>query len=242
MKCPTCGKAVRKGEPVCSNCGAMAPGAAPAVSASRSQEFQLPSLKELKKSPQREPGPAPEERGWPALDTLEEEETPHAPAEEAAPRPKPPAWVRFISPLFFVVLFLVTQFWLRDSGRPNREAGEGAEASQPTLRQGGFTGEIPEGRMVETRTVFSLESDRQIVFVSTWRGSPDSHSYSVEWYSPDGTAHSYSDVTPRAAPGGDGFSIIATMDLETSLPLGEWRAEVSQDEEIVSRYAFRLNE
>jgi hypothetical protein len=218
----------------------MAPGAAPEVLVSQPQGFQIPSLKELKKSPRTEPALEPEERGWPPFDTLEEEVPPRAPAEEAAPRPKPPAWVRFISPLFFVVLFLVTQFWLRDSGRPRRDLPGGSGASQPTLREGGFTGEIPEGRMVETRTVFSLENDRQIVFVSTWSGSPGGHSYSVEWYSPDGGAHSYSDVAPSAAPGGEGFLIIATMDLDASLSLGEWRAEVSQDEEIVSRYAFRL--
>jgi hypothetical protein len=218
----------------------MTASAAPKASAARTGELQLPSLKGLKKSLSNEP--EPKERDWPVLDAPEEEAAPEAPADTVTPQPKPPAWVRFISPLFFVVLFLVAQFWLRDSGRPRTDRSEGAAESSPTLRQGGFAGEIPQGRAVETRTEFSLQEDRQIVFVSTWRGSPEGHDYSVEWFSPDGTAHSYSDVVPRTSPGGDGFSLIASLELDFSLPLGEWRAEISQDDEIVSRYAFRLNE
>jgi hypothetical protein len=166
----------------------------------------------------------------------------NAPQEAEAPPPKPPAWVRFISPLFFLALFLVTQYWLRDSERPQPDRPERAAESQPTLRQGAFAGELPQGRAVATRTVFSLQGDRQIVFISSWRGSPRGHSYEVEWHAPDGAAHPSSNVVANTAPGGEGFSVIATLELNAALPLGEWRVEVSQDEEIVSRFAFRLNE
>ena len=245
MKCPTCGKTVNKDQPVCAFCGAMTGGPAAIPSATQSGEFHPPSFEQKKPPRVGEPGPEAQDR--PVLETPEGAEefpelAPDAPQESESPQPKPPAWVRFVSPLFFVVLFLVTQFWLRDSDRSSPPGSEQTAESGPTLRQGTFAAEIPDGRAAETRTVFSLRDDRQIVFVSSWRGSPRGHSYEVEWHSPDGAAHPSSNVVASTAPGGEGFSVIATLEMTPALPLGEWRVEVSQDEEIVSRFAFRLNE
>jgi len=173
MKCPTCGKTVNKGQPVCAFCGAMTGGPAAIPSATQSGEFHPPSFEQKKPPRVGEPGPEAQDR--PILETPEGAEefpelAPDAPQESESPQPKPPAWVRYVSPLFFVVLFLVTQFWLRDSDRSSPPGSEQTAESGPTLRQGTFAAEIPDGRTAETRTVFSLRDDRQIVFVRLGAG------------------------------------------------------------------------
>jgi hypothetical protein len=247
MKCPTCGKTVKRGQLTCAFCGAMTGEPTPKVSAAGPGDFRPPASRENKPTLARDV--ATEEREWPSFETMEEEglpesgeDAPHAPGPTAAQQPKPPAWVRFISPLFFVLLFLITQFWLRDSDRSSPTRSEQPVETQPSLRQGIFASEIPDGQPIERRTVFSLHDDRQIVFVSTWRGSPSGHSYSVNWYSPDAAQHPSSFASTNESAGGAEFSVICTLQLNSALPLGEWRVEVTQDEEIVSRYAFRLND
>ena len=241
MKCPTCGKAVKKGQAVCTVCGAMTGGPTPKSSAAKPSEFHPPSIEE-KKFP-TVGDRAAEEHERPPLEPMEDashpELSPDTPEQSAPARPTPPAWVRFISPLFFILVFLATQFWLRDS-EPSRSPRP--EDSQPVLRQAEFAGDVPDGQAVETRTTFSLQDDQQIVFISTWGGSPRGHSYAVEWYSPGGATHPSSNVLANTAPEGGGFSVIATLELDASLPLGEWHVEVSQDGKVVSQYIFRLKQ
>lgn len=241
MKCPTCGKAVKKGQSVCTVCGALADEPTPKSSAAKPGEFHPPSLEEKKRPAVGEL--AAEEHEWLPFEPMRDESHPELPAdwpERSAPaRPTPPAWVRFIAPLFFVLVFLATQFWLRDSelSRPPRPAD-----SQPVLRQAEFAGDVPHGRTTESRTIFSLQDDQQIVFISRWGGSPRGHSYAVEWHSPGGATYPSQNVRANTAPEGGGFSVIATLGLDAALPLGEWHVEVSQDEKVVSQYTFRLEE
>ncbi|MBI3933656.1 MAG: hypothetical protein HY316_03130 [Acidobacteria bacterium] len=242
MKCPTCGKGLKKGQAVCAFCGALAGEPGSKASATKPGDFHPPSFEEKKTPPVREI--ATEEHEWPAFETMEEEShperAPDTPEQSAPAHPKPPAWVRLISPLFFILVFLVTQFWLRDS-EPPRSAD-----SQPVLRQAGFSENIPDiqgaGQPASRKTVFSRQENRQIIFFSTWNGSPSGHKYSVVWHSPDGATHRSSQVSAKSLSGGRQFSVIATLLLEPSLPVGQWRVEVSQDGREAGRYTFQLTE
>ena len=240
MKCPTCGKPVKRGQATCPFCGAMAGEATPKSAAAKPSDFHPPSFEEKKAQPGG--GPEAGQQEWPTFETMEEQSPPVAepstPGKAPPARPAPPPWVRLISPLFFILVALAMQYWVRNSDSP--------ADSQPTLRDAGFSSSVPNaqdaGQPVSRKINFSLKDDRQVVFFSTWSGAPAGHSYSVVWNSPDGGTRRSSQTFTRAQSGGRQFSYIASLMLGPSLPLGQWRADVSQDREVVSRYTFQLQE
>lgn len=247
MKCPTCKKTVRRGQTVCAFCGALVGEPPPPSYVTKQDTFQAPTFERQRGPVVREP--AMEESDWPVFGPMVEgeRESPAEPGEEpgtpsAPARPTPPAWVRLISPIFFILVFVVAQYWLRESEQSRPSRSEQPAETQPVLRQGGFVSELPEGHTVQPRTVFSRQDDPRIIFISTWRGSPRGHSYDVEWQSPAGTTRPSASVQASTQPGGRGFSVIATLNLDSSLPAGLWRVEVSQDNRVVSRYSFQLKE
>jgi hypothetical protein len=144
--------------------------------------------------------------------------------------------MRWVSPLFFLIVFVAMQYWVRDTPRQQRTA-----TSQPALVDGGIcetiSGGVPAGR----KSVISLRSDGQVCFFAMWRGNPEEHSYSARWIAPDGRERPGPDLvlTPR---GSREFTLSAARILEPTLPLGIWRIELFQDEEPVARYNFRLIE
>lgn len=240
MKCPTCGKPVKRGQSICSFCGAMVAEATPKSPAAKPSDFHPPSFEE--KNPPPGGKFETEEQEWPSFETMEGKSPTVAEpstAEKAPPaRPAAPAWVRLISPLFFILIALAMQYWVRNSDSP--------ADSQPVLRDAGFSASVPSaqdaGQSVSRKTNFSLKDDRQVVFFSTWSGTPAGHSYSVVWHSPDGGTRRSSQTFTRSQSGGRQFSYVATLMLGSSLPLGQWRLELSQDREVVSRYTFQLQE
>ena len=240
MKCPTCGKPVKRGQATCPFCGALAGGATLTSPAAKPSDFHPPSFEEKKAQPGG--GPEASQQEWPTFETMEEQSPPVAEpstAEKAPPaRPAPPAWVRLISPLFFILIALAMQYWVRNSNNPADD--------QPVLRDAGFSASVPSAQdaaqTVSRKSVFSIKNDRQVVFFSTWSGAPAGHSYSVVWHSPDGGTRRSSQVFTRAQSAGQQFSYIASLMLGPALPLGQWRVDLSQDREVVSRYTFQLQE
>ena len=240
MKCPTCGKPVKRGQATCPFCGALAGGATLTSPAAKPSDFHPPSFEEKKAQPGG--GPEASQQEWPTFETMEEQSPPVAepstPGKAPPARPAPPAWVRLISPLFFILIALAMQYWVRNS---NNSADD-----QPVLRDAGFSASVPSaqdaGQTVSRKSVFSIKNDRQVVFFSTWSGAPAGHSYSVVWHSPDGGTRRSSQVFTRAQSAGQQFSYIASLMLGPALPLGQWRVDLSQDREVVSRYTFQLQE
>jgi len=245
MKCPTCGRPVKQGQAICQFCGAMVGGPAVKASAAKPDEFRPPVFEEETSPSNSDRPPDKYAKHDEPVFAPAEEESPAESATEASlpsspPRPAPPAWVRLVSPLFFFLVFLATQFWLRDSPSPPDNP------APPNLREAGFTESLPEAdpfrRPVRLKSDFSLKDNRRVVFFSSWSGSRGSHEYTVDWHSPDGATHRSSQVIVQPPTADKSFSVLAVLVLEPLFPLGVWRAEVSRDGRRLGSYTFRLRE
>ena len=238
MRCPTCNKPVRKGQEVCSYCGAMVTESAAAPSVIITPGEHGPAFGEFQ-SPAAEPAPAAKPR-WP-LGPAPPSEAPEAESQPAGPKaqrlPAPPPWTRWVPSLFFLLVFFALQYWLRNSPQPSQRS-----ASQPTLTDGGFSEAISDGSPRVVKREFSIRQEGQVVFFAIWRGDRTGHTYSVRWVAPDGTQRRAGPLT-IGSPGEPGtFLVSATLILDPSMPLGMWRAELFQDRTFIARYAFELRE
>lgn len=245
MKCPTCGRTVKQGQSICQYCGAMVGGLAAKTSAGKPDEFRPPVFDA--KAPPATSDHTPDQHEMadePVFGQAEEGSSAESATESSLPssppRPAPPAWVRLVAPLFFFLVFLATQFWLRDSPSPPDTP------EPPNLRQAGFTeslpGEDPLRRPVRLKSDFSLKDNRRVVFISSWRESRGSHQYTVDWRSPDGATHRSSQVIVQPPSADRSFTVLAVLVLEPLFPLGVWRAEISQDGQRLGSFTFRLRE
>jgi len=195
MKCPTCGKSAKQGQEVCSNCGALVAD----MSSLKKSNLRTPDMEELRRAVLRKLAPAtPETKppaaptGMPTMEEAEEDFEPEAmeptPAPSGPPQPAPPPWVRWISPIFFLLVFFVVQFWLRDSRQVPQSD------SEPVLRQVVLCESVSGGRAVNPKTAFSVREDRQVVLFGRWQGDPEGHSFVLRVYAPDGTRRTDSAV------------------------------------------------
>jgi hypothetical protein len=164
------------------------------------------------------------------------EEMESAPAPSGTPQPAPPPWVRWISPIFFLLVFFVLQFWLRDARRVP------GDSAQPVLRQAVLCESVSGGRAVNPKTVFSLREDRQVALFGRWEGDPENHSFVLRVYAPDGTRRTDPAVRVSAGESRRDFAAEAAFALEPSMPLGQWRVEFLVDLERVARLRFELRE
>jgi hypothetical protein len=251
MKCPTCGESIKKGQAVCSFCGALASPETPQPTL-RQSGMQPPALPRAS-SPPAPPQPAAfeeirpatmeeigeDQQPWPEVgfpsDLPVPESRPAAPASSpmGAGRRTPPAWTRLIAPLFYVLVFLALQFWMRDTQR--EDAGR-----PPVLQTAGTCEQVVNGQPTRPKSVFSKREDRQVVFFSTWRGSPAEHQYAVRWRSPDGATINASPAPTVTSASGREFTVEAKLPIEPSRATGLWRAEVLQDSKTMATSSFEL--
>jgi hypothetical protein len=241
MNCPTCGKSVRHGQQVCSYCGALIAD----LGSAKKSGLRTPELEKLQRAVLRKLAPATPGAGPPEMPTaapeMEEEEefkpeeVEPAPARSGTPQPTPPPWMRWVSPIFFLIVFFVLQFWLRNPEPVPRDT------AQPVLRQAVLCESVSEGRPLGPKTAFSLRADRQVTLFGRWEGDPANHSFTLRVYAPDGTRRT--DPAVRVTPEGrQGFTTEVAFALEPSLPLGQWRVELMLDLERAARLPFELRE
>jgi len=242
MTCPTCGKSAKPGQQVCSHCGALITD----LSSVKTSDLRTPDVEEFRRAVPRKLAPAtpqaPHPTGPTATPTMEEEEDfgpeemESAPEPSGTPQPAPPPWVRWISPIFFLLVFFVLQFWLRDSRRVP------GDSAQPVLRQAVLCESVSGGRPINPKTVFSLREDRQVTLFGRWEGDPEDHSFVLRVYAPDGTRRTDPAVRVSAAASGGDFITEVAFALEPPMPLGQWRVELLVDLERVARLDFDLKE
>ncbi len=194
------------------------------------EEFQPPAA---------EPAPSAKPR-WP-LEPAPPAEAPESESQPAGPQaqrlPAPPPWTRWVTSVFFLVVFFALQYWLRNSPQPAQQS-----ASQPTLTDGGFCEAISEGSPRGVKREFSVRRDGQVVFFGIWRGDRAEHTYSIRFVAPDGTERRDSSPTISSRGASGGFLVSAVLILDPSMPLGMWRAELLQDRTFIARYSFELRE
>ena len=240
MQCPTCGKAFRKGQEVCSFCGALLinsyladPGRAVTV---------VPPMPGTGQPP---PGPLiPEEWGEPAAEEVEEEKQrfpiPRQPSEtsgETRPEggPKSSSFWRLVTVLVFFLIPLIN-YYLRDGRLPLG----GGEA--PAVQELVFCEDIQQGRPVNPKEAFSLQEDARVVAFGTWRGTRGEHNYALRWYTPDGRLFPGSATVTRYQPGAGEFFTYGILPLRPDLPPGKWAVEVVMDSRVQTRSSFELRE
>ena len=161
---------------------------------------------------------------------------PEAESRVPAPqrRPQPSLLFRLLLPLIFLLIPLFNYlFWDSPANPWSRQ--------QPELEQAVFCEGIRDGLPVNTKSVFSLRNDRQVVFHGRWRGSRTAHTFSLRWFTPEGNPYKTT-AALRYALGRDEFSTHTALPLEAGMSLGEWRVEVSSDQKVVARLSFQLQE
>ncbi len=237
MQCPTCGKTFRKGQEVCSHCGALLTNSSLADPRRAVTVF---SPEAAHRQPQ-EPV-LPEEWGEPAVAEEEEHPFPDPEWSADAPTEPPPAagpktssWWRLLTVLAFFLIPLVNYF-LRD-GRIGSEPGEA-----PTVQQLAFCEDIQQGRPVNPKEVFSLQEDTRVVAFGIWKGARGEHNYSLQWYTPDGRLFPAAATVTRHQPGAEEFFTYGILPLRSDLPLGKWQVEAVMDRRVQTRSGFELRE
>ncbi|MBI4442892.1 MAG: hypothetical protein HY649_05905 [Acidobacteria bacterium] len=241
MRCPTCGKKIGRGELACSYCGAMAstdawqkkPAAEPAAQGAKESSWEA-ILQQLgqPREQQSEAAEAEEE----AAETESAWPLPEAESRVPAPqrRPQPSLLFRLLLPLIFLLIPLFNYLFWDSPANPWSN-------QKPELEQALFCEGIRDGLPVNAKSVFSLQNDRQVVFHGRWRGSRMAHTFSLRWFTPEGNPYKTT-AALRYALGRDEFSTHTALPLEAGMSLGEWRAEVSSDQEVVARLTFQLQE
>ena len=244
MRCPTCGRGVRRDQELCSFCGAflreayLAEGKGGVIFAGPEQStaMQKPTFPSVGM-------PEPE------FEEIEPEEFP--PAEgpfKASPKappaaPPPPArpalsgLLRLLFPLLFILIPLLN-FLLRDT--PLRLQPD----ERPVLQQALFCENIAQGRPVNPKTVFFLRQNQRVVLYTRWSGSRGNNSYTFRWYTPEGNLLPASSSVTRFQLGqaDDSFSTYAFLPLNVGMPLGRWRVAIEVDQVVQSQPTFELRE
>lgn len=233
MRCPTCSKRIGKDEQVCSYCGGLV-----AVPASQEEPASGPPVLKEGESPWETVfGP----RQVMESEVEEAEEPASAPPPEAgSPPPSPPArpqlplLFRLLLPLIFLLIPLFNFLFWDSPANPWARP-------KPVLQQAVLCEGIRQDLPVNPKSVFSLRRDRQIAFYSRWSGSRAAHAFSLRWFTPEGNLHKTTALL-RYRLGKEEFSSYAALPLEAGMSLGEWRVEVSSDQQFVARLRFQLQE
>jgi hypothetical protein len=250
MRCPTCGRGVRKGQDTCSFCGAfvanaylgkaggglIAPPDLPRMTTAQPKtappEFPMPSG-----DPHRPASPS-----LPDLDDLDDlgpEQEPQAHRPEPTPpqRQQQPKYAGLLRILFPLIFILIPLFNLLVRNSP-LSFGE-----KPAMQETQFYENVAAGQFSGPQMVFSLSQHERVVLVARWTGPRGRHEYAFRWHTPDGNVLPNTSTVVRFQLGGDdGFSAYSVLPLKPGLPLGTWRVEVAVDSEVQAQPTFELRE
>jgi hypothetical protein len=244
---------LKNGQTICSYCGALADAGSsrPTVRPSGLQPPAFPSstpppvptkptvFEDIRPAKVEEIDDQIGERreAWPDAESPMGMPAPRIPSGEPQPPttalPKPPGWVRLVTPIFYVLIFLALQYWMRNSQRENADHA-------PALQTSAICERVEKGQPIGPKSVFSKGEDRQVTFVSTWSGDHEGHRYEIAWHSPDSATLSASPAITPTSPSHDEFTVAATLPLGPSLATGLWRVTISQDGHDVGASSFQL--
>ena len=251
MKCPTCGKWLKKGQAICPYCGALADAGSsqPTIRQSGLQPPAFPSatppavptkptvFEDIRPAKVEEIDDEIGERreAWPDAESPLGMPAPPISTRQPLPpttaRPKPPGWVRLVAPIFYVLIFLALQFWMRNSRRESADRTPKVHATA-----------LCAGSCDNPKSVFSKKEDIQVVFLSTWTGEKDGHRFEIVWHSPDNkNLPGTPEFGPSTSDDAD-FVVTARLPIGPSLPIGLWRTEISLDGRRAAAMSFQLVE
>ncbi len=268
MRCITCKNKIQPGQTACSFCGAMAEssgtlrgspsragsGSPSSVSRREALSRARALMEELKQSgtfasespaqradrgrtlsPGREEAEEFGGMNFPEMEPGMEEES----ADEQPRQPPPPAWTRWIFPLFLIIYFAF-QYFSRDL---QQFIWIG---SHPALQSMVLCEEIVDGEPVNPATVFPVSENDRLTVMARWTGSPRGSDFTLRWTAPGGDQReSKAVLLPQPddpQPDDEEFITYGITRLRSSTPRGEWLVEILLDGEVAGEQAFQIQD
>jgi len=238
MVCPTCGKAVRKNQEVCSFCGSLVREIQFTPSAPEYQDIKTaaePVFANWDMHPRAPVFEGPETQPQTAPETGELPPQPGPAAPSPPPPRRPVPLLRVLIILAFVLFPLVSTF-LRNV------VFERSSAPPPVLREALFCEDYVAGSPVNPKNRFSLRQDGQVVLYSQWTGSREGHTVAIRWYTPQGTLLAGPMPATRYQIGSGEFAAVSILPLRAAAQPGLWTATVLLDGQLRARLKLQVTD
>lgn len=252
MRCVTCGKRIGPQLKECPNCGAMVtvPEGLPRTEA-QPGAAGLPGRAAADWKTVLKPPGAPPPLGddsarrpsAPASHPAAEADESGAEAAEQEQPVAPPAWTRFLVPGIFILWMAFRSFGpeLRRivTGEEQPERGVPAAAALE-LRKLVLSDRLEGGNPVSVRDRFSRSTDRSIIALTAWTGTPGASEFEFHWRPPTGKVFAAPvKVLPAVSPGGP-FAVLGELTLGEFIETGRWQVEVRLDGNPVAHAEFTI--